>query len=259
MNSMDSVAMINNFEKLIMWNHNLVDLLGDCPNIEHPVVSEPIFWKTIAAKNGYECQRNLISGKCRVVSPCNTRVANGSRNAMLEKMERLADKEFFRRGDVIGVMRGGLYEHYGIYLGNGRVIHYCGEGNDFGGRVTIHEAPFSEFVKNSKRCFVVWFDDGRPIKLQQATSFLFSSVDDYYPNDYLKNKRTIYTAEETIARAKKRLGEEQYNLVSNNCEHFAMWCKTGVSESSQVNRFVSCVVHGTIPEMGITMLEAQKY
>ena len=36
----------------------------------------------------------------------------------------------------------------------------------------------------------------------------------------------------------ERLGEEEYNLITNNCEHFAMWCKTGESVSCQVNQIV---------------------
>lgn len=44
----------------------------------------------------------------------------------------------------------------------------------------------------------------------------------------------LYTAEETIRRARKRLGEAKYNLLTNNCEHYALWCKTGISESYQV-------------------------
>lgn len=218
-------------------NRGLIDIIGDCPNIEHPIASETIFWKIIAEKRGYECQINVISERCRVVSPGGTQIANGSKNAMIEKMNRLSSDDFFKRGDVIGVSRNGLYEHYGIYLGNGRVIHYCGEGNDFGGRVTVHEAPFSEFIKESKSCFAVWFDDGRPVKLQQATTFLFCGSNDYYENNY-KIRRTVFSAEETVRRARGRLGEEKYNLVTNNCEHFAMWCKTGVSDSSQVKQFI---------------------
>ena len=44
----------------------------------------------------------------------------------------------------------------------------------------------------------------------------------------------LYSAKETVERAKSRIGETQYNLAFNNCEHFALWCKTGLKESSQV-------------------------
>ena len=32
-----------------------------------------------------------------------------------------------------------------------------------------------------------------------------------------------------------RLGEQNYNLLFNNCEHFATWCKTGRHRSVQVD------------------------
>jgi predicted ATPase len=49
----------------------------------------------------------------------------------------------------------------------------------------------------------------------------------------------LYSGRETVERARSRLGEDKYNLVFNNCEHFAVWCKTGVSESSQVSSVLS--------------------
>ena len=39
----------------------------------------------------------------------------------------------------------------------------------------------------------------------------------------------------------EQLGEKEYNLVTNNCEHFAIWCKTGVSESSQVDKVLQLI------------------
>jgi predicted ATPase len=49
----------------------------------------------------------------------------------------------------------------------------------------------------------------------------------------------VYSGKETVERARSRIGEDKYNLVFNNCEHFAIWCKTGISESSQVSAVLS--------------------
>ena len=38
-----------------------------------------------------------------------------------------------------------------------------------------------------------------------------------------------------VSRAESKLGERKYHPVTNNCEHFALWCKTGISSSEQVN------------------------
>ena len=35
------------------------------------------------------------------------------------------------------------------------------------------------------------------------------------------------------------LAKKKYNLVFNNCEHFAVWCKTGISDSEQVTKAIA--------------------
>jgi len=42
----------------------------------------------------------------------------------------------------------------------------------------------------------------------------------------------------TLRRAMSRLGEQNYNLLFNNCEHFAHWCKTGRHRSEQVENWL---------------------
>lgn len=37
-----------------------------------------------------------------------------------------------------------------------------------------------------------------------------------------------------VQRARSKLAEEKYSPLTNNCEHFAMRCKTGKSSSDQV-------------------------
>lgn len=91
----------------------------------------------------------------------------------------------------------GLFNHHGIDLGDGSVAHYL-EGR------AILRSPKEEFSR------------GQPI----------SSVD--YPEGSCSAPGV------TVRRAMGRLGEQNYNLLFNNCEHFAHWCKTGRHRSSQV-------------------------
>ena len=44
-----------------------------------------------------------------------------------------------------------------------------------------------------------------------------------------------------LRRAQSKIGEELYNLVTNNCEHFAMWCITGRSSCDQINKGLEMV------------------
>ena len=115
-------------------------------------------------------------------------------------------------GDVIYVKRmGDLYRHYGIYAGNNRVIHYAGRNGDWGDDVSIHEALLHEFLQDAKRFTICRFKTR-------------CDIPGYH----------LYSREETLRRAYLRLGERNYNLISNNCEHFAIWCRTNISTSSQV-------------------------
>jgi len=48
------------------------------------------------------------------------------------------------------------------------------------------------------------------------------------------------------------LGENSYNLVTNNCEHFVSWCIYGVSTSQQIRNVLSAAgIPGTIFVPGI--------
>ncbi len=109
------------------------------------------------------------------------------------------------RGDQIYVMRPfvgmeGVYEHHGIDCGDGTVIHYSKRGE-----ATIRRTSMATFAA------------GKPI--------------------FLKTYSVNYIPDIAIQRAESRLGEQQYNLFHNNCEHFATWCKTGRNESSQLASF----------------------
>lgn len=91
----------------------------------------------------------------------------------------------------------GLFNHHGIDLGDGTVAHYL-EGRE------ILRSSQSEFSRG----------------------LTITTVD--YPAE------SCSPTEETLQRARGRLGEQNYNLLFNNCEHFAYWCKTGRHRSNQV-------------------------
>ena len=91
----------------------------------------------------------------------------------------------------------GLFNHHGIDLGDGTVAHYL-EGR------AILRSPLEEFSRS------------QPITVV----------------DYPEGSASAPGV--TVRRAMGRLGEQNYNLLFNNCEHFAHWCKTGRHRSSQV-------------------------
>ncbi|XP_015776814.1 PREDICTED: uncharacterized protein LOC107354831 [Acropora digitifera] len=59
----------------------------------------------------------------------------------------------------------------------------------------------------------------------------------------IKHKKCL-PADTVVLRARSKLGENQYGLFYNNCEHFAMWCKTGIWSSEQVMNILEMVLRG---------------
>ncbi|WP_373479327.1 lecithin retinol acyltransferase family protein [Geminocystis sp.] len=113
-------------------------------------------------------------------------------------------------GDQIFVWRefanlSGVYQHHGIDIGDGSVIHYRKPSE------VIEQTSFETFSKNNR---------------------VYSRE---YPAGF------CFIPDVTVKRAFSRLGENQYNLLFNNCEHFATWCKTGVSESQQIKDFIPAI------------------
>jgi hypothetical protein len=116
---------------------------------------------------------------------------------------RPRETPILRRGDHLraGYPRGA--HHDGIYLGNGDVIHLTGtpDGGKAGARVRIDTLAV--------------FAAGRPVNVRP----------------YAGN----HDPDAIIARAMSRLGVGGYQLILNNCQHFARWCATGDHVSEQVD------------------------
>lgn len=217
--------------------------VGDCPNVELSTKGGNMFWKTVKENRGWKLQYNTVTGLARILDENLVRKAWGSPAVMEEKMKRLLREDFLEPGDVVGVVRKKvwlLYEHYGIYIGDGTVIHYAGDGGDFGGRIAVKKDSLKKFLKGDADYFVLFWKKGYPSprKIQVRTSFNLQDITVSTARPFGGRKGRIYSQKETVERALSRLGEENYNLFSNNCEHFAIWCKTGVSRSYQVNKAV---------------------
>ena len=142
-------------------------------------------------------------------------------------------------GDVLRVNRG-LYSHYGVYAGNNQVIHYTGATgpNDFNG--IVRETSLEEFLNGAEKFNVCKFPEHPPMNLITRNSGRLFQLWQLIKNVQLAGYK-LYSPEETVRRARSKLGEGGYNLALNNCEHFAVWCKTGVKSSSQVNAILDLI------------------
>ena len=167
--------------------------------------------------------------------------------------------------DVIFATRFG-YNHYGIYIGNQKVIHYCKEESDnliddIKNTITcngiIGETTLDVFLHGGN-LYICHFEESRIKKildsdllsttatvlggplgwgLKLATNLLDTDT------EVVRSAKKIYSPDETVLRAAACRDTRNYNLVFHNCEHFAIWCKTGVSSSVQVKKIIKLITH----------------
>ena len=119
-------------------------------------------------------------------------------------------------GDIIYVHRG-FYKHYGVYAGDGKIIHFAPlAGKEINAEnAVVHETNPENFLK------------GGVLRIDRKSEAKFSG-------------------QEIVERARSQIGGKSYNLVFFNCEHFARWCKTGVYESDQVNAAIDVAAEGVV-------------
>ena len=97
------------------------------------------------------------------------------------------------------------YTHHGIYVGGCRVVHYAGLSRGWS-RGPVEIVSLAEFSLG-QTLWAKWTPTARYVGLAAAE------------------------------RALSRLGEDDYRIMTNNCEHFCAWCLVGESRSRQVEQW----------------------
>ncbi|MDF2633816.1 MAG: hypothetical protein K0R78_690 [Pelosinus sp.] len=111
----------------------------------------------------------------------------------------------FKKGDVlyVSVIRPAGFGplHYGVYDGYGGVFHFNGITPD---TAFIHYSLLKDFA------------NGGTVKIDPCVK--------------------SFSPDEIVERASGTLGDNfgGFNLLTNNCEHFAKWCAMGVRQSTQI-------------------------
>jgi Lecithin retinol acyltransferase len=132
----------------------------------------------------------------------NARRASGRRAALCTQASATLEPPI--GAHLITPRRG--YTHHGIYAGHGSVLHYAGLARDFRPG-PVEEVPLEHFA------------NGRPVHIECRS-------------------RPALSERDILSRARSRLGESRYRLLTNNCEHFSEWSRFGTSRSSQVERWL---------------------
>jgi hypothetical protein len=126
--------------------------------------------------------------------------------ALLPDVQVTSEDDIPVGAHLVTLRRG--YEHHGIYAGAGVMVHYAGFSRA-ACRGPVEEVTLSRFAA------------GGAIAVRQHPC-------------------AQYTGLEAVRRARSRLGENRYRLLTNNCEHFCAWCLSGESRSRQVE---TCLAH----------------
>jgi hypothetical protein len=126
-----------------------------------------------------------------------------------------ADEEPLLGSHIVTPRRG--YLHHGIYVGGGKIVHYAGLVHGLYRR-PVEETTLDRFAR------------GRPVWVRSDAAPIFSR-------------------REVVRRARSRMGENGYRLLTNNCEHFCEWCLHGEHRSYQVDAWLARprrALHGVI-------------
>eukprot|EP00735_Rhodelphis_limneticus_P006799 TRINITY_DN19240_c0_g1::TRINITY_DN19240_c0_g1_i1::g.15788::m.15788 TRINITY_DN19240_c0_g1::TRINITY_DN19240_c0_g1_i1::g.15788 ORF type:complete len:301 (-),score=6.76,LRAT/PF04970.8/1e-21,NLPC_P60/PF00877.14/0.067,Peptidase_C97/PF05903.9/0.48 TRINITY_DN19240_c0_g1_i1:340-1242(-) len=143
-----------------------------------------------------------------------------------------------------------LAEHHAIYIGDGQVIEFSGTGGvDMGvnnvalklfGSLSALSAtsPADSHVQSSSMMEVRLVEYAEfELRALRKNTEIFQSV------FVRKYNRGVYPPTLVVARARCKLHTDfgGYDLLKNNCEHFATWCKTGraVCPQFRVHGFVT--------------------
>lgn len=106
-------------------------------------------------------------------------------------------------GDHIYCYRTTVHSHHGIYAGNG----------------------------------MVWSYDGKTAK---DAEIKLSTISEFAMGDKINrlNYDADFSTDEILSRAASRKFEAEYNLLSNNCMHFAFWCRLASAEGTKATEQV---------------------
>lgn len=131
----------------------------------------------------------------------------------IPKEEEIWVQKMPQKGDHIRVQRmNGVYAHHGIYVSDEEVIHFTGKDDD-----SILDWSKPEVIQTD----LAYFLKGGTLEVKEYTDEEFAD---------------LYSPEQIVTYARACLGDKGYNLIFNNCEHFANVCTLGRFRSHQVEK-----------------------
>lgn len=126
-------------------------------------------------------------------------------------------------GDLLKVKRKIGYSHYGIAVSYNEVIHFSGTDSD-------------SILDQKSVCIIKTFLD---VFLKGDICEIMEPYDSPFSREEVVNRAYQYLGQNTF------MGKS-YNLLSNNCEHFARYIYYGKKDSAQVDVVVGAVTSAIV-------------
>ena len=200
----------------------------DCSHAKRPIpCSDPKQWDRIAHP-GRTTSRTIPDAP---ISPSPRSVFDTVKKAAMPIVGRVCDSvsqqcvlpSNVSPGSLLVFDRAhGLYEHWAVYVGGGKVAHLTG------GDMT-HRPSLGQMVG------CVAFGSTSPVICvsdihEVAKGCVAVRIDDNQHEAYLGEP---YPPQAVVQRALSQVGCNGYHVAVNNCEHYATWCKYGKGYSAQ--------------------------
>lgn len=128
-----------------------------------------------------------------------------------------------RIGDQLEFHRG-VYSHWAVYIGNEEVIHLAGVN--------------STCTSNRNHRFTIGGKIFAPAEVKRESVWEVISDSKVKINNDKDMSCRPYRPHEIVRKAMGMIGETGYNVLWQNSEHFAAFCRYGVAWSKQVTETI---------------------
>jgi len=148
-----------------------------------------------------------------LISMAKTTIPQLSYN-LVELEDLLPGDHIFRYG---ALFKNSLLTHHGIYIGDRKIIHFSGGSND-----SKSLQDYEDDMKSAK------------IEITSFRDFMNSNNKCFKVNGYLTDSERTQILERSYSKLNTNF-DYGYCPTTNNCEHFANWCSTGIRISKQTD------------------------
>ncbi|OWF39575.1 HRAS-like suppressor 3 [Mizuhopecten yessoensis] len=152
------------------------------------------------------------------------------------------------KGDMVEFPRP-LYSHWGVYIGDDKIVHLSGADDADSSDAFTSGSLFSIGGMCFNKAFVR-IDDFRQVAMGCKAKI----------NNKKDRHSTPLQADDIVRRAYEMVGEIGYNVLWNNCEHFASFLRYNKKQSKQADTALkTSATLGGVAALGIGAMVYKKH